>query len=199
MPLAAIIDISESKKMSKDIRLQFQNRIRECLKNAYQRFKKYLLNKPAISAGDSIEIISSCWEPIGYIITSIISIGVPVKIGIGTGEITILAEYADESDGPALWNARNALERAKSRGIFIEFIADNKKYNDELKMLILYLLYLNRLRKEIVSYLLEYVWHCRSLSEIARKSKKTLANLSQIAKRNNFEILKRIIRFNCLI
>ena len=127
MPIAVIIDLSKSKMIT--WREKIDREIRTILDTTYKRFRKYCIAKPALTQGDSIELLVNNWKPVIYLFHKLLYEKLRFNTGFGTTTINLLREYADECDGPAFWNAREALEEIKK--MKIQKIAANYKIEEK--------------------------------------------------------------------
>lgn len=121
--LVAIIgDIIDSRKM--EDRRQVQEKLNKILRDVNIEYKDYIVSKWTITLGDEFQALIKPNLEIFKMLDYISYKMEPIKIrfGIGLGEIyrNINYEVSLEADGPAYWNARDA----------IEFIHDNNNYGN---------------------------------------------------------------------
>lgn len=113
--IAIVGDIKDSKKIAQ--RRLIQYRLGTTLLQINQEFKEDIAAKFMITLGDEFQGLLSTGTHIIQIIDKIRRDLYPVKIrfGIGVGEITteINADMAIGADGPAYYQARNAIEFLK--------------------------------------------------------------------------------------
>jgi hypothetical protein len=111
--IAAIIDIVASRGANARERKKLDKEIRSLLDQTYHRFKEFFVAIPALTQGDSVELLVSSWHPIVFLFHRLLMEDLEFRVGLGTGEILLLKENADECDGPVFWNAREALDEIK--------------------------------------------------------------------------------------
>ena len=177
--LAVVADIEDSKKLGFKHRKKIFNIIKNVLLNNYENeeYRKIMRNiMPAITRGDSIEIVSDCWWLVAKILHEIMyrvsietNILLKFRVGIGVGDVYKLSNYADESDGPAFWGARKALEIAERNdmitNIYIYYVKNNYNFKIkiyEAKNLMMYMIFLHNLNMEKMKYSYEYIWNKNS-------------------------------------
>ena len=119
--LVAIIgDIIDSRNI--EDRSQIQEKLNKLLRDVNIKYKEYIVSKWTITLGDEFQVLIKPNLEIFKILDYISYKMDPIKIrfGIGLGEIYTNINYEKSvgADGPAYWNARDA----------IEFIHDNNNY-----------------------------------------------------------------------
>ncbi|MFX1272815.1 MAG: hypothetical protein ACFFAX_14100, partial [Promethearchaeota archaeon] len=85
--IAAIIDIVASRDASVRERRKLDREIRGVIDETYKRFKEYCVAIPALTQGDSIELLVSSWHPIVFLLHKLLMKDLEVHVGLGTGEI----------------------------------------------------------------------------------------------------------------
>ena len=200
MPIATIIDIIGSKRMPSDERKRIIDIVDMVIKSVNKlekhSIKSALMAYPAITGGDSLEILAKKSEPILYILHQLLMRDIPIRLGIGIGKIDILKRSADECDGPAFWAARQALEEGQKNKANAWVIAHESSElweALEAKSLGLVFLLLERMSLEQRRYCFYYIWEDMKLKEIAKKEGVSVSNVSQIVKKTNCRSLKHLI------
>lgn len=115
--IAVIGDIKRSKQSSD--RGELQQRLKTVLANINMQYGKDIASKFVITLGDEFQGLLECGEHIMDILTIIELRMHPdrIRFGIGIGKITteINPEMSLGADGPAYYNAREAITRLKER------------------------------------------------------------------------------------
>ncbi len=200
MPIAAIIDIIKSRKMRNSRRKYILDKIykiiREMEEPERNNINSFLLAKPAITGGDSLEILAKNSKPILYILHRLLIHDIPTRLGIGTGKIYIIRESSDECDGPAFWAARQAIDegRRKKTIVLVHAHDTSKRWEYfEAKFTASAFLFLNKMTPEQRKYCFHYIWKNMRIKEIAEKEKVSVSNISQIFKKASCRSLKHLI------
>lgn len=130
-PYTAVIgDMLASRTLSSDRRMHVQARFTKFIEalNRDKRYRPALVSKFAITLGDEFHGILSDATVLPNLIWDLSNAtGLPAfRIGVGYGRIdTAIPPYAINLDGPALHNARAAIDSAKSKqilgGVFAGF------------------------------------------------------------------------------
>lgn len=114
--IAIIADIKKSKQLID--RSSIQHKMEKTLDGINEKYEKDIASKFMITLGDEFQGLLKCGDNVMNIISEIEAVMYPVKIrfGIGVGEITteVNPEVPLGADGPAYYNARNAIEFLKS-------------------------------------------------------------------------------------
>lgn len=125
----------------------------------------------------------------------------PFHVGIGTGSVTVIRDEADECDGPAFWNAREALEETKRRRR-MKISADLKTDEsgdpaeiNEAVISILFLAILEKMTRTQVHYCYHFLWEGKSVSETAETMGTSKGNASRILSKTPCHILRRLVSF----
>ncbi len=199
--IAVIIDIVASRDVNARERRKVDEKMRGMLSQTYERFKDYCLAMPAITQGDSIELLVSSWQPIVFLFHRLLMEELEFRVGLGTGEIIIRKESADECDGPAFWNAREALNETKSMKYMNRsagFKVDEKASGDENNAVVNSLLFYTTLVGLSASQLQHcyyYIWEKKRTSEIAEATKTSKGNVSKTLSKTPCYLLERVMTF----
>ncbi len=199
--IAVIIDLIESRKMSQSRRRTTDKLIRKLLNNTYVRFEKYCQAIPSLTQGDSIELLVNHWTPIIFIFHSLLKNGLKFNVGFGTGKIIIKKKNADDCDGPAFWNAREAINIVKNRKQLrrgAEVVLDKNTPPEEkctISNSILFLTSLLNLSPKQLQYSYYYIWEEKQITKIAKIVKSTKGNVSMVLNRSSCFLLDRMVSF----
>jgi len=199
--IAAIIDIVASRDADVRERRRLDKEIRGLLDQTYERFKEYCLAIPALTQGDSVELLVRSWQPIVFLFQRLLMEELEFRVGLGTGEVTLHKEIADECDGPAFWNAREALDEIKntkylnrSAGFKIDEKTSNHEYNAVVNS-ILFLTTLLGLSTTQLRHCFYYIWEKKRISEIAKAVKTSKGNVSKTLSKTPCYLLKEVMKF----
>lgn len=121
--LAVVGDLAASREMDREERRAAQDRLDEALAGLNAGISDSLLCRANVTVGDEFEMLLS--RPDG-LIPALTWLGesldpARVRLGFGRGAVYVLPSDPDrvhEADGPALHQARAALERAKKRDVW---------------------------------------------------------------------------------
>jgi hypothetical protein len=199
--IAAIIDIASSKDANVRERKRLDKKIREMLNQTHDRFTDYCIATPALTQGDSIELLVTSWQPIVFLFHRLLMDGLKFRVGLGTGAVIIQKEDADECDGPAFWNARDAIEeikRVKYMNSSAGFRIDNKTPSDERSVVTnSVLLYTSLLGLTTVQleYCFYYIWEKKRISEIAEITRTSKGYISKTLSKTPCYLLQKVIAF----
>jgi len=199
--IAAIADIVASKDVNARERRKLDEKMRGILNQTYERFKDYCVAIPAMTQGDSIELLVSSWQPIVFLFHRLLMEELEFRVGLGTGEIVILKGNADECDGPAFWNAREALDEIKSMKYMNRsagFKVDEKTSGDENNAVVNSLLFYTTLLGLSTSQLQHcyyYIWEKKRAAEIAVATKTSKGNVSKTLSKTPCYLLERVMTF----
>ena len=200
LPIAAIIDIVESKKIGIEERAKILETLHTVLKSLKKEVETNiagsLLANPAVTGGDSLEILAKNSKPIVYIVHRLLIHNIPIRLGLGTGEIHVWKESADECDGPAFWEARKALEASKKNKTitWVSSHDTSKKWEvAEAKLASTLFLLLEKMSQEQRKYCFDYVWRNIKIKDIAEKERVSISNVSQIIKKSRCKAIKHLI------
>ncbi len=198
--LAVIIDIEESKVADVERRKVINEIIKKTGESVYKKFRENFESKPALTQGDSLELLVNNPKPLMYIFHKILFEGIKFKVGIGVGDVYLKQEYADECDGPAFWYAREAIDEIK-RVKNMRPMALIKKGEDsnlkEVHMALIATLYLTSiisLSKQQIRYCFKHIWEEKSIKEIAKEVNFSTSNISKTLKRTPCYTLKKIVK-----
>ena len=199
--IVVIIDIVASRDFDIRRRKRLDKILRETLDEVYKRFKDNCDAVPALTLGDSVELLVNSWQPIVFFLHKLLVDGFEFRAGFGTGEIIIQKEYADDCDGPAFWNAREALDEIKStkytnRSAGFKF--DEKTTDKEIDAVIHSILIyttLHGLSAIQVQHCFYYIWENKKVSEIAEITKTTKGNVSKSLSKTPCYLLEKVMSF----
>lgn len=116
MNIVFIGDIIESKKL--EDRKNQQEHIQSVFDKLNEKFKSIILSNFTLTLGDEFQVILKPDKKIFRLIDALqIELGLEFRLGIGHGEIVtdINPELSIGADGPAFWNAREAIEEVHSQ------------------------------------------------------------------------------------
>jgi hypothetical protein len=199
--IAAIIDIVASRDADVRERKRLDKEIRSLLDQTYKRFKEYCVAIPALTQGDSVELLVRSWQPIVYLFHRLLMEDLEFRVGLGTGEVILHKEIADECDGPAFWNARAALDEVKSTKYMSRsagFEIDEKTSNAESYAVVKSILFLTTLLSLSTTQLQHcfyYIWEKKSISEIAQAVETSKGNVSKTLSKTPCYLLERVMTF----
>lgn len=199
--IASIIDIVASRDVSVRERRKLDKEIRGVIDETYKRFKEYCVAVPALTQGDSIELLVSSWQPIVFLLHKLLIKDLEVHVGLGTGEIIIHNEMADDCDGPAFWNAREALDeikRMKHMKRSASFKIDESASDNEKTMIVNVVLFFTNLLSLSATqlhYCFYYLWEKKQISEIAEAVKTTKGNVSRTLSKTPCYLLEEVMTF----
>ena len=199
--IASIIDIVASRDVTVRQRRKMDREIRDLIDETYRRFKKYCLAIPALTQGDSIELLVNSWHPVVFLLHRLLMQSLEVRIGLGIGEIIVQNENADDCDGPAFWNAREALDEIKSRRYMnksagiksAEEILDDEKIT-AVNIILLFTALLGLSSTQLL-YCFYYIWENKRISEIAEVVKTTKGNVSRTLSRTPCYLLEEVMTY----
>ncbi len=199
--IAAIVDIVASRDVNARERRMLDKKIRSLLNQTYKRFEEYCVAIPTLTQGDSIELLVSSWHPIIFLFHKLLMENLKFRVGLGTGGIIIHKENADECDGPAFWNAREALDeikRMKYMNRLAGFKIDTKTSNNEENAVvnsILFFTTLLGLSTTQLQHCFYYIWEKKRISEIAQAVKTSKGNVSKTLSKTPCYLLEKVITF----
>lgn len=199
--IAAIVDIVASRDGNTRERRELDKKIRFVLIQTYERFKTYCIAIPALTQGDSIELLVTSWQPIVFLFHRLLMESMEFRVGLGTGEVIIKKENADECDGPAFWNAREALDEIKSTkymnrsaGFKFDMKKPNYEENAVINSLLIYTTLLG-LSKTQLQHCFLFIWEHNTISEIAEATKTSKGNISKSLSKTPCYMLERVMTF----
>jgi hypothetical protein len=199
--IAAIIDIVASRDVSTQKRKKMFEEIRVLLNRIYSRFEKSCVAVPSLTQGDSIELLVVHGHPIVFLFHSLLMRDIEFRVGIGTGEVTILNKDVDHCDGPAFWNARESLNRVKGAKYMSSpagFKVDEKTSCSEKSDVMNSILFLSSLTQMNLTQLrLCYynIWEEKNLSEIAEIVGTTKGSVSRSLSVTPCYLLGKVLSF----
>ncbi|HLR21753.1 MAG TPA: SatD family protein [Tissierellaceae bacterium] len=162
--LAIIGDIIDSKNIKN--RSKVQNKLNKVLEKINKDYKEYIISQWTITLGDEFQVLIKpnieIFKMLDYISYKMDPVN--IRFGLGLGEIYTDIQYERSigSDGPAYWNAREAINLIHQNNYYgnskISFKSENE--NDEiLNNLIYYTDWMRenwtRTQREILYILLE--------------------------------------------
>ena len=199
--IAVIADIVASRDVKAQKRREFNNKIQDLLSQVYDRFKQDCIAIPALTQGDSIELLVKRWEPVVFLFHRLLMEKLDFRVGFGTGEVIILKSNADDCDGPAFWNAREALNQIKSvkymnrsAGFKFDSETPSDEKNAVINTILLYTAFLG-LSSTQLEYCFEYLWEKMSITEIARATKTSKGNISKVLSKTPCYLLEEVMAF----
>lgn len=162
--LAIIGDIIDSKNIKN--RNKVQNKLNRVLKKMNKDYKEYIVSQWTITLGDEFQVLIKpnieIFKMLDYISYKMDPVN--IRFGLGFGEIYTDIQYERSigSDGPAYWNAREAISIIHQNNYYgnskISFKSENEN-DDILNNLIYYTDWMRenwtRTQKEILYTLLE--------------------------------------------
>ncbi|MCF2137113.1 MAG: SatD family protein [Candidatus Thorarchaeota archaeon] len=197
--IAVIADLKESRKTKTKKREAIDRELRDILDETYKRFQKHCSAIPELTQGDSIELLVTSWEPIIFLFHRIMIENIDFRVGIGTGKIIVLRKKADECDGPAFWNAREALNEAKQNrympsmaGIRLAEDTTDKEKNTAISS-ILFLTTLHGMTLKQLRCCFYHLWEKKRVSQIAEIMQTTKSNVSKILNKTPCYLLAKIL------
>ena len=197
--LAAIFDLVRSRRLGPAEAGRLRETISRCVEQVEVRMVKELVAKPALTAGDSVEFLTSGWKPVVFFFHLSRSAALEFRVGLGAGRVDVLREFADECDGPAFWSARSALEdldRREARGSLVNFeLGEGADCEDarnlELASLSISLIDEMPLRKAL--YCLHRVWFNERVSDIAMRFGVSRGNVSKVLRGSSCFVLAKLV------
>lgn len=199
MPIAAIIDIVTSRKISLNKRKKLMKTIDDLIQEFDNEWKKHLKAGTARTAGDSVEALSKNWIPILNLLHRFMIKDINFRVGFGAGAVNILRESADECDGPAFWAAREALNFATKNNLSASYSIGEgatEKEKCEIEKLYLSQIILLQMSQSQRKYCYMILWENAKLKDIARTYGTSLSNISITLKRAKCRHLKQTIQKN---
>lgn len=127
--------------------------------------------------------------------------GTELPVGLGTGDLTIHKKKADECDGPAFWNAKEALDEIKqmrymSRSAGFSIDEDSSATESTIVIeSILFLTTLLGLTRTQLQHCYQYIWEKRSISEIAEAVETSKGNVSRSLSKTPCYLVQRIMAY----
>lgn len=199
--IAAIVDIVSSRNVDAHERRRLDKELRALLKETIEGFKENCIATPSLTQGDSIELLVNSWQPIVFLFHRLLMEDVEFRVGLGTGDVIIQKENADECDGQAFWNAREALDgikRTKYMNRSAAFRIDETSPNDErMAVTSSVLLYTSLLGMSTVQlhHCYYYIWEKKRISEIAKATRTSKGNVSKTLSKTPCYLLERVMTF----
>jgi hypothetical protein len=199
--IAVIIDLVASRENSAHQWKELDREIRSILDQVYERFKEFCIAIPALTHGDTIEVLSSSWQPVFFLFHYLLMEGLEFRVGLGTGKIIVHNEIADQCDGPAFWNAREVLDNVKRRKYTARtagFSIDKKSPPDERDAVIYSILFLTTLlghTKIQLRHCFYHIWEKKQITEIADEVRSSTGNVSKSLSRTPCYLLETVIAY----
>ena len=143
MYIALIGDIIESKKIQD--RAQVQQHLLQLMKELNQQYQNYLVSPFTVTTGDEFQALLLPNKHIFQIIDEISLSFLPyeIRFGIGRGDILtkINKKQSIESDGPAYWKAREAINTVHAKNYYgykkVGVCLEDKDLEDNINSLLL--------------------------------------------------------------
>ncbi|MFX1579279.1 MAG: SatD family protein [Promethearchaeota archaeon] len=203
--IATIIDIVASRDVTPGNRRMLDKKIRNMLIQTFKQFEKYCDAIPTLTQGDSIELLTHSWKPIVFLFHRLLMEELEFRVGIGTGKIIVHNENADECDGPAFWNARQALDEIRQMKYLSRpagFSIDENTLSEEKNAVVYSVLFLTALlglSTAQLQYCFYFIWKKKSISEISETLKTSKPNVSKTLSRTPCNLLKEVMSYldNC--
>ncbi|MHA3964817.1 MAG: SatD family protein [Candidatus Thorarchaeota archaeon SMTZ1-45] len=199
--IAVIVDIVASRDVDTRERRNLYEKLQGLLDLTHNRYREHCVAIPVLTQGDSMELLVNSWHPIVFLFHKLLIEELEFRVGLGTGEIMIYKEKADECDGPAFWNAREALDEIKnmkymkrSAGFKLDENASDSKNNAVINSILFFttLLGLSTTQREHCYY---YIWEKKRVSEIAKVMKTSKGNISKTLSRTPCYLIERVMAF----
>lgn len=199
--IAAIIDIVASRDTDASERKELDRKLRELLSEVDDRFGKYLHAHPSLTQGDSIELLVDSWQPIVFLFHSLLMRELKFRVGLGSGKIVIRKEKADECDGPAFWNAREAIDEikemkymARPAGFRTARESSEKETNVVVYSILLLTTFLS-LTSTQLEHCYYHIWEGKGISEIAEIVGTSKGNISSSLGKTPCFLLQEVMVF----
>ena len=199
--IAVIIDIVASRDVDAHSRKKLDKKLREILNEVYERFKETCVAVPTLTQGDSMELLVISWQPIVFLFHRLLMDSFEFRVGFGTGEILIQKENTDECDGPAFWNARDALNEIKNAKYMDRsagFKFDERTMLNEINAVIQSILIfttLVSLSAMQVRYCFYYIWENKQISKIAEVTRRSKGNISKTLSKTPCYLIEKVMSF----
>ena len=199
--IAVIADIMSSRGVDTRERQKMDGAIRDLLHHTYDRFQDFCLAIPALTQGDSIELLVNSWQPVVFLFHNLLMEDFEFRVGFGTGEVIIMKDNADECDGPVFWNAREALDEIKTAIYMSSFagfkFAENtsdKERNIVINAILLYVTFLGLTTTQL-RYCFHYIWKRERTTEIAEATGTSKGNVSRILGKTPCYLIEKVMAF----
>jgi len=199
--IAVIADIMSSREVDKRERQKMDEAIRYLLDHTYERFQDYCLAVPALTQGDSIELLVNSWQPVVFLFHNLLMEDFEFRVGFGTGEVIIMKANADECDGPVFWNAREALDEIKtarymssSAGFKFAVNTSDEERNLVINTILLYVALLGLTTTQL-RYCFHYIWKKKHTTEIAEVTGTSKGNVSRILGNTPCYLIEKVMTF----
>ncbi len=196
--LAAIFDLIRSRELW-DRAEEIRGLVREGMNMVEKRWDNELVARPALTAGDSVELLVRDWRPVTFFFHYSLASNLKFRVGLGAGRVDVVSEFADECDGPAFWSARSALEsldRREARGSLLNLeVGEGADARDEesLRMAALSMAMLAEMPDRRVAYCFWRIWFGSKVGEIASRYGVSKGNVSKTLRSSGCFILSRLI------
>jgi len=196
--IAVILDIRGYRRFNVKERTGIRFTIKGILNKIYDLYSSVLPTKPSLTYGDSIEIVTLDWIPVVHLL-HLLYFNLPnlkFYMGIGIGELDIIEKYADDSDGPAFWRARDALREAKfDKSAAV--IRLSRKFKDieryAASLIVMYFVILQTMSYDQIKCSYYYIWEDMVIEDIAKKFSKSVKDIEKILFKPNVYTMKKII------
>lgn len=196
MALALLFDLKESQAMAVEERKQHISMLHEGIKLFEELPRTSIPTNPAITAGDSLEVVVTDWWILVLLFHYFLYQRVPFRAGLGTGSIDICVEHANESDGPVFWSAQEALENAKMGNKEIDIVyGKNKSRLEKLEGIKAFLsmgtiLNMSQLQQKIT---FPWIWERKKATTISKQREVSKASTSKTLKRSKAYTIRRLL------
>ncbi len=197
--LAAIFDLIRSRARAQEAK-NIREKIAEGMSLVEGKWGSKLAARPALTAGDSVELLAMDWRPLTFFFHFSLASDLRFRVGLGAGRVDVLREFADECDGPAFWSARSALEKLGSRearGSLVNFeVGDgfNKEDLANLRLAAISIAMLAEIPEKKRAYCFRRIWFGEGVGQIAKRYGVSKGNVSKALRGTACFILSRLIR-----
>jgi hypothetical protein len=199
--IATIIDIVASRDATPRNRRLLDKKLRNMLIQTFEQFEKYCDAIPTLTQGDSIELLTHSWEPIVFLFHRLLMEELEFRVGLGTGKIIVHNEKADECDGPAFWNAREALDEirqmrymSRPAGLSIDENASSEEKNVVIYSLLILSVLLG-LSTTQLRQCFYFIWEKKTISDISEILKMSKANVSKTLNKTSCYLLDDVMTY----
>lgn len=201
MPLALLIDLKESQTMAVEKRKQHISMLKQGVTLLEELPSNNIPSKPAITAGDSLEVVVTDWWILVFLFHYFLYQPLSFRGGLGTGPIDILADKANESDGPVFWSAQEALEKAKTEKREIDIVYGKKTSQlEKLEAIKTFLsigtiLNMSPLQQKIA---FSWIWQRKKITTISKKRGVSKASTSKTITRSKAYLIRRSLELESI-
>jgi len=171
--LALIGDMVGSRELPRSRRPKIQERFKEFIQYLNRRFAKDILSRFVITLGDEFQGLLSSAAPIPDLMWDIEHrfSDRDLRVGVGFGVLyTPIPKEAINVDGPALYNARTAIERARSKrslgGVFVGFGEMDQVMNGMARILSFHRSRLTQQQLRIAEFMRKGLTHMEAANQL---------------------------------